>query len=127
MFKAYKKQNTTYTTKSTKKLEILQKTIKFDCHAKSNALSFLKDHKPNFSTIPKCHLINPAKCEIGKISRIFLEHVNSKVKDLLLTNQSLETSTVINCLKNINNKSKCIFVQFAIEKSYLLQFQRNFY
>ena len=40
--------------------------------AKSNAFISLKDHQPDFSSNPKCHLINPAKSEIGKISKYFL-------------------------------------------------------
>ena len=36
-----------------------------DCLAKSNAFVSLKDHKPNFSSNPKCRLINPAKSEMG--------------------------------------------------------------
>ena len=39
-----------------------------DCLAKSNAFIFIKDHKQNFSSNPKCHLIIPGKSEIGKIS-----------------------------------------------------------
>ena len=47
-----------------------------DCLAKSNAFVSLKDHKPNFSSNPKCRLINPAKSEMGKISKYFLEQLN---------------------------------------------------
>ena len=43
-----------------------------DCLAKSNAFISLKDHKPNFSSHPKCRLINPAKSEIGEISENFI-------------------------------------------------------
>ena len=67
-----------------------------DCLAKSNAFISLKDHEPNFNSNPKCRLINPAKSEIGKISKYFLEQLNSKVRDLSSVNQLQETSTVIN-------------------------------
>ena len=86
--------------------------------AKSNAFVSLKDHKPNFSSNPKCRLINPAKSEMGKISKYFLEQLNSKVRDLSLVNQWQETSTVINWFKNIKNKKTCIFMQFDIEEFY---------
>ena len=66
------------------------------CLAKSNAFVSLKDHKPNFSSNPKCRLINPAKSEMGKISKYFLEQLNSKVRDLSSVTQWQETSTVIN-------------------------------
>ena len=58
-----------------------------DCLAKSKAFISLKDHKPNFSSDPKCRLINPAKSEIGKISKYFLQQLNSKVRDLSSVNQ----------------------------------------
>ena len=37
--------------------------------AKREAFITLKDHKPNFANNPTCRLINPAKSEIGKISK----------------------------------------------------------
>jgi sRNA-binding regulator protein Hfq len=43
---------------------------KFD---KSGAFVLLKDHKPNFSTNLPCRLVNPAKSDIGKISKILLD------------------------------------------------------
>ena len=51
---------------------------RFDCLARSNAFISLKDHKPNFSSNPKCCLINPAKSDIGKIREYFLQQLNSK-------------------------------------------------
>ena len=70
-----------------------------DCFAKSNAFISLKDHKPNFSSNPKCRLSDPAKNEIGKISKYFLQQLNNKVRDLSSVNQWQETSTVINWFK----------------------------
>ena len=89
-----------------------------DCLAKSNALISLKNHRPNFSLNPKYCLISPAKSEIGKISKYFLEHLNIKVRDLSSVNQWQETSTRINWFRNKKNKNKCIFMQFGIEESY---------
>ena len=43
-----------------------------DCLAKSNTFISLNDQKSNFSSNPKCSLVNPAKSEIGKISKYFL-------------------------------------------------------
>ena len=90
-----------------------------DCLEKSNAFILLKDHKPNFSSNPKCRLINPAKRETGKSSKYFLEQLNSKVGDLSLVNQWQETSTVITWFKNIKNKKKCVSVQVDIEEFFL--------
>ena len=37
--------------------------------SQTNAFITIKDHKPNFQTNTKCRLINPAKTQIGKISK----------------------------------------------------------
>ena len=66
----------------------------------------------------ECRLINPVKSEIGKISKYFLQQLNSKVRNLSSVNQWQETSTVINWFRNIKNKKKCIFMQFDIEEIY---------
>ena len=67
-----------------------------NCLTKLNAFISLKDHQPNFSSKPKCSLINPVKSEIGKISKYFLEQINSEVIVLSSVNQWQETSNVIN-------------------------------
>ena len=58
-----------------------------DCFAKSNAFITLKDHKENFQSNPKCRLINPAKSEIGKVSKFFIENITTKVRDISSVNQ----------------------------------------
>ena len=40
-----------------------------ECMAKRQAFITLKDHKDNFQNKPTCRLINPAKSEIGRISK----------------------------------------------------------
>ena len=90
---------------------------RLDCLTKSNAFISLKYHKSNFSSNPKCRLINPAKSEIGKLINTFLKN-SSKVRDLSRVNQWQETSTVKNWFKNINDKKKCIFTQFDFEELY---------
>ena len=47
--------------------------------AQREAFITLKDHKPNFQNNPSCHLINPSKSEIGKISKNILDRVNKKI------------------------------------------------
>ena len=58
-----------------------------DIPEKSNAFISFKAHQPNFTSIPKFGLTNPGKSEIRKISKYFLEQLNSKVRDLSLVNQ----------------------------------------
>ena len=45
-----------------------------------DALITLKDHKENFLNRPKCRLINPAKSEIGKISKHLLDTINVSLR-----------------------------------------------
>ena len=66
-----------------------------DCFAKPNAFVTLKDHKENCKSIPKCAYINPAKSEIGKVSKLFIENINTKVREMSSVNQWRDTDFVI--------------------------------
>ena len=45
--------------------------------AERQAFITLKDHKDNFQNKPSCRLINPAKSEIGRISKKLLENIST--------------------------------------------------
>ena len=64
----------------------------------------LKDHKPNFRNSPSCRLINPAKSEIGHISKVHLENCVAAVSAATGLNQWRKTSTVIEWFRNIRGK-----------------------
>ena len=49
--------------------------------AKNQAFITLKDHKDNFINNPKCRLINPAKSDIGRISKQILEKINKNIRE----------------------------------------------
>ena len=70
-------------------------------HVKSWKFTILRLH---FN--PKCRLTNPAKSEIGKLSKFLIENVNTKVREML---------TVIQW-RNIKSKNKCIFIQCDVEE-----------
>ena len=55
----------------------LQLDSRINSTAKREAFITLKDHKPKFANNPTCRLINPAKSEIGKISKQLLDRVNA--------------------------------------------------
>ena len=76
----------------------------------------MKDHKENFQSNPKCRLINPAKSEIGKISKFFIENINEKVRNISSVNQWRDTDTVVPWFKNIKNIDKCVFMQYDIDE-----------
>ena len=47
----------------------------------------LKDHKENFELCPTCRLLNPAKSEIGIISKVILDRVSNKIRNANKINQ----------------------------------------
>jgi len=120
--KTYKKadsscyNNINYEAKSiAKQLGIDEKV---ECLAKPNAFITLKDHMENFTNNPKCRLINPAKSELGKVSKVLLDNINRKVRDSSKVNQWHNTDEVVEWFENIEDKKSCIFVQFDIEEFY---------
>ena len=46
---------------------------KIDINTSSNSFITLKDHKENFANNPTVRLLNPAKNEIGRISKLFFQ------------------------------------------------------
>ena len=55
---------------------------------------------------------------MGKISKLFIENINTKVRSFSTVHQWKDTHAVINWFKNIQNKRKCISMQFDIEEFY---------
>ena len=66
----------------------------------------LKDHKENLRISYPCHLINPSKCEPGKVSKLILENVNKKLVKSLKVNQWRNMDSVINWFNAMKNKSQ---------------------
>ena len=78
----------------------------------------LKDHKDNFVNNPKCRLINPAKGEMGIVSKKLLEAINMQVHRGINANQWRNTGTVIEWFNSIKSKDSCKFVQLDIVEFY---------
>ena len=97
-------------------------TLKIDerieCMAQSQAFISLKDHKENFENNPKCRLINPAKSELGKISKIILDRINNDIRSSSRVNQWRSSTAVIEWFKAINEKNKHTFISFDIVDFY---------
>ena len=86
--------------------------------AKKEVFITLKDHKDDFNINPKCRLINPAKSELGKVSKTIIENINNNVKEQTRVNQWKKTDDVIRRFSNIRNKANCVFIQFDIQEFY---------
>ena len=65
----------------------------------SGAFGALNDRKVNFQNDPKCRIINPAKSEIGIISKHYLELIGNKIREKTHMNQWRNTKSVIDGLK----------------------------
>ena len=73
--------------------------------ASKDAFVTLKDHKENFETNPEYRLINPAKSELGKISLIILDDINTKIRNAAGLNLWKNSLSVIDWFKNIKEQT----------------------
>ena len=78
----------------------------------------LKDHKENFENNPKTRLINPAKNEVGRISKVILDKINTSLKGILGVNQWKNTASVLTWFKSIRDKQSHTFVVFDVKDFY---------
>ena len=87
-------------------------------YADKPAYVTLKDHKENFKTKLPCRLINPAKSELGIVSKVELEKINKELVNITKCNQWRNTQIVIDWFKLIPNKPKAKFIKFDIAEFY---------
>ena len=62
--------------------------------------------------------MNPAKNELGRISKTILDKVNVNLRNSLLLNQWKNTQEVIDWFKGIDNKQHYKFIMFDIKDFY---------
>ena len=88
--------------------------------ARQQAFISLKDHKENFQHNPKCRLLNPAKNNLGLISKQILDRINSCIRSQTTcnVNQWGNTHSIIDRFSAIKNKSQCTFLSFDIVDFY---------
>ena len=78
----------------------------------------LKDHKPAFKNNPKCRLLNPMKCELGKVSKqVLTEKINTLRQKTQLI-QWKNVYSVIDWFKALKNKKSLKFIQFDVVSYY---------
>ena len=118
----YKKENVRNVQKINKahkkivnKLEIedrVYKTVSRECFVS------LKDHKDNFQNNPKCRLLNPTKCELGKVSQQILSKKLAIIRRKSELNQWKNVYSVIDWFKNLKNKKNLSFLVFDVVNYY---------
>ena len=86
--------------------------------SEKDAFITLKDHKDNFQNNLTCRLINPAKSEMGRISKSILENIVSQLVTSSGLNQWRSTSVVIDWFKEIPQKSQRRLMKFDIYNFY---------
>ena len=96
----------------------LQLESRIERFSEKNAFVTIKDHKENFPNNLKCRLINPAKSQIGIVSKQILEKINNTIRSQSNFNQWRNTSSVISWFNSIPNKSECKFLKFDIVDFY---------
>ena len=89
--KSINKQNTAKNLKLENKMEE---------YADQSAYVTLNDHKQNFKTKLPCRLINPAKNDIGTVSKVELEKINRAINNQIRCNQWRNTQIVIDTKQN---------------------------
>ena len=91
---------------------------RIESHSETPAFITLKDHKPNFYNDPKCRLINPAKSQIGIISKQILQKTNSRLRETTGLQQWQSTQQVLEWFKLIDHKPRRSFLQLDIVEYY---------
>ena len=98
-----------------KKLDLEERV---ETMGEAEAFITLKDHKDRFENSLPCRLINPAKSEIGIISKGILDRITRSVQLATSVNLWENTSSVINWFRNIRRKNNCSFVSFDVVDFY---------
>ena len=120
--KGYKKA----TKQQTKQVEQAEKTTakalalenRMEAMAPKQAFITLKDHKPNFQNNPSYRLINPAKSELGKVSKQILDRINTQIAAKSSVNQWKNTSEVLDWFNNSVKTERTTFITFDVCEFY---------
>ena len=114
----YKQISNTDVTKINLKAKQISEQLhladRIDSLAAKPAFITIKDHKEHFPNHIKCRLINPAKSEIGMISKKILDRINTDVAAATQVQQWKNTNEVIQWFNSINDKKSCTFLSFDV-------------
>ena len=91
---------------------------RIEINGESNCFFTLKEHKDNFANNPQVRLINPAKNELERISKVILDKINLAIREHFSFNQWKNTQNVIDWFNEIPDKKVHKFVVFDIKEFY---------
>ena len=83
-----------------------------------NCFITIKDHKSDFKTNPECRLINPAKTQIGRISKIIVQEICDSLRLTLNINQWRSTKDCIKWFEEYEKNDRCSFIKYDINDFY---------
>ena len=89
------------------RLGIVDKVEKYKT---KNCFITIKDHKSDFRTNPECRLINPAKTQIGSVSKIIVQDICASLRLALNINQWRITKDCIKWFEEYNKDDRCSFI-----------------
>ena len=96
----------------------LQIADRVDQFTQAPAFITIKDHKQGFPGKQEFRLLNPAKNNMGKVSKEILRKVVNDVKNKTGYNQWSNTAEVINWFQKQTNKENLRFMKFDVESFY---------
>ena len=105
--------------KEAKKIaEKLKIEDRIEMHGDNSAFITIKDHKPHFEDNPKCRLINPAKSDMGKVSKQILEKLNKEIRETTGLKQWRSTQDALAWFNQLPEKKHLKFLQLDIVEFY---------
>ena len=75
---------------------------RMETNVEGNSFVTIKNHKENFDNHATVRLINPAKNELGRISKLILDKINKNISQKSELNQWKNTDTVLDWFKKTN-------------------------
>ena len=104
--------------KAAKLAKILRLDDRMKIHTTTECYQTIKDHKEEFMSNMPCRVIQPAKPEIQRVSKIILDEINSTIRTTKNVNQWRNTAAVIDWFTNLENKETMRFFKFDIQAFY---------
>ena len=103
-------------------VEKMELSERMETHTEQEAFFIWKDHKEGFDSkdlVNKpARLINPAKTDLGKVSRQILQRVNQNIRDKTGYNQWTSTGEVLRWFRETDNKRSRRWLKFDIKSFY---------
>ena len=116
--KTYKKSNKKKISNINFTAKKITEKLSIERMEESEAYITKKEPKDEFHNKIPCQLINPSKCNLGKISKVILNKINQHIVASTNINQWKNTQNILNWFDKIENKRDVALIPFDIENFY---------